>query len=209
MQVAVVDCGSSKTEQLQTILQQLGGHCPIIPLSQANEVAWASDWDGVVMSGGPYLWTQPETRSTLLPQFEFLETLTLPTLGICLSHQAIGLKNGTAIFLGAERRTLEPLKILAPHPLVAGLDKIPSFVEDHCEGIRLPTGFECIAASKYYDVEIMVATDRPLFGVQFHPEVSGESGVKLLANFMDLVQSQVVSPKVRPRVSPNSVRSAE
>jgi GMP synthase-like glutamine amidotransferase len=57
-------------------------------------------------------------------------------------------------------------------------------VQDHTEGISLPSSFIHLAWSKDYAVEGMRHPHLPLWGVQFHPEVSDENGKKLIANFL-------------------------
>ena len=60
---------------------------------------------------------------------------------------------------------------------------------DHCEGVSLPSGFQLLASSAFYEVEAMASTTHPNFGVQFHPEVSGEVGEIIIRNFCHIAQS--------------------
>jgi GMP synthase-like glutamine amidotransferase len=180
-EVAVVDCGSKTTPDIVAALEALGARVARVPLDAAGSLRG----DAVIVSGGPRLFTsEPE----LIDRFAFLDALELPTLGICLGHQAIGMRHGARIHRGEERRAMEALEIVRAHPLLAGLGAAPLFRADHCEGIELPAGFQCLARSEHYHVEVMTHAERPLFGVQFHPEVSGAVGMQLLRNFLALAR---------------------
>jgi GMP synthase-like glutamine amidotransferase len=195
--VAVVDCGSRTTKDIAAALVGLGAAVVVVPLGSVGTPHTPGsggtphtpgdalpDHDALVVSGGPRLFTgEPE----LIERFAFLDALTVPTLGVCLGHQALGMRRGARIFRGAERRAPEPMEIVAAHALVAGLGEAPVFRADHCEGIDLPEGFVCLARSPHYAVEAMAHAELPLFGVQFHPEVSGEPGLRLFANFLSLI----------------------
>jgi len=50
---------------------------------------------------------------------------------------------------------------------------------------KLPPGFETLARSQICDIEAMRHTSRPLYGVQWHPEVvHTDYGGELLDNFI-------------------------
>jgi len=51
----------------------------------------------------------------------------------------------------------------------------------------LAANFHILAANASGQVEAIAHQDYPFYGVQFHPEKSGEMGVKLLANFLKLI----------------------
>ena len=73
-------------------------------------------------------------------------------------------------------------------PLLVGqgipVQKIP---ECHRDFRVQPRDFEILARSNVCDIEAMKHVHRPLYGVQWHPEVvHTEHGQKLLRNFIEL-----------------------
>ena len=181
--IVLVDCGSDKTEDIAAILAGCVRSVEAVPLRHANRHG-VNTADAVVISGGPLLFTDREVAPGLNAMFAFLTELKAPCLGICLGHQAIGTHYGARVYLGEARRSEERIRIECDHPLFKGFPDTVTLREDHCEGIDLPAGFRLLASSEAYPVEAMADDGRGLYGVQFHPEVSGELGRRLLKNFV-------------------------
>lgn len=86
---------------------------------------------------------------------------------------------------------LMPIRRVAADPLFAGLP--PTMImrcSHYCEVKRLPKGFRLLASSDHCRIEAMRHRDKPLYGVQFHPEAYAEPflhGRKLLGNFAAIV----------------------
>ena len=188
MQICLIDCGSSKVPRITQILEAIGRRVETVPLECAN-VHGFDRYDGLVISGGNHLFTDVGTGKALGELFAFIDTLTIPTLGICLGHQAIALRHGAIPYLGPERRSQETIQRLGEHDLFKDIQFPATFRTDHCEGVPLPTDFRHLATSNAYTVEAMASLSKPLFGVQFHPEVSGQVGELLLHNFCGIVQA--------------------
>jgi GMP synthase (glutamine-hydrolysing) len=184
----LIDCGSSATEKIGATLEGLGCVVQTVLLEAANKFPF-TDISGIVISGGPHLFTEVETGERLKRRFKFIESLTLPILGICLGHQALGLSAGVEAYRGKERRDQETLIKVKDHPLLEGLPAEFSLRVDHCEGIPLPEGYELLAYSEAYPVEIMASQTLPHFGVQSHPEISGDSGRQIFKNFYKIVRA--------------------
>jgi GMP synthase (glutamine-hydrolysing) len=69
-------------------------------------------------------------------------------------------------------------------------DKLPTVfdvMEDHCESISIPEGFELLASSDECINEAMQHKDKMIYGLQFHPEVSGNFGRVIIENFVNCV----------------------
>lgn len=184
MRVAVIDCGSRKVPDILDLARRHSGVAvTCIPLADANATDWAA-YEAVIISGGPHLFTNPELGPGLRRQFAFVNELTQPVLGICLGHQALALAAGAEVFRGEARRVPEAITFAKTHPLLEGLAAVTQMAEDHCEGVTAPQGYEVIGESECYPVEMMVDDSRRRYGVQFHPEVSGEAGARLIGNFL-------------------------
>ena len=142
---------------------------------------------GLVLSPGP---GRPEDAGVTIEAIRQL-SLTVPTLGVCLGHQAIAASFGGSVVRAREPRhgkasTVEhdgrdlfaglPARFLAGryHSLVA-------------ERSSLPPELKVTAWTDDGVVMGLRHTARPLFGVQFHPEsVLTPEGQVLLRNFVSL-----------------------
>jgi anthranilate synthase component 2 len=120
---------------------------------------------------------------------------TIPTLGVCLGHQAIGeayggkvvraktlmhgktsriTHNGKGLFANVP----DPLEVMRYHSLVVETDS-------------LPAELEVVARSKDDPTEIHAMKHRqhPVWGVQFHPEsILTQHGKDILRNFLMLAR---------------------
>ena len=130
-----------------------------------------------------------------------------PVFGICLGMQMLltsseeaeragqGDAEGLALIPGRNVRFREGQKVphmgwnrLAvqkDHPIVAGVDgRYAYFVHSY---YAVPDDEGTVAASTDYGVDFpSVVADGNVFGTQFHPEKSGETGLQILRNFVDL-----------------------
>ncbi len=114
---------------------------------------------------------------------------SIPILGVCLGHQAIGQALGGRIV-----RAKEPMHGKASwirhtsHRLLAGLPEKFQVGRYHSLVIDSQTLPDCLAPTAWtLDGTIMVVEHRehPVFGVQFHPEsILTEHGYAILGNFL-------------------------
>ena len=80
-----------------------------------------------------------------------------------------------------------------PHPLFDGIDDGADFYFVHSY-VGVPTDGAVIAATTQHGRPFVSAIARgPLLGVQFHPERSGDDGLRLLANFSALVAASAAA----------------
>jgi len=124
-----------------------------------------------------------------------------PFLGICVGMQWIfagsteseGVK-GLGLLAGKCQKFSANVK--SPHVgwnrirklgesrLLRNIDEDAFFYYTH--SYRGPVGAECVAITEYGGEFAAAVESANLFGVQFHPEKSGEAGLQLLKNFVEL-----------------------
>ncbi|MCY3939705.1 MAG: aminodeoxychorismate/anthranilate synthase component II [Gammaproteobacteria bacterium] len=182
----VIDNYDSFTYNLVHYLGELGGDCRVFRNDAISvEEVLALRPDGIVLSPGP---GYPESAGICLDLVEKAAG-TVPLLGVCLGHQAIGQAFGGRI-------------VRAPKLMHGKLSAIRHEGDGLFDG--LPQEFE---ATRYHSLiverdslpdtlEVNAETDRdvimglrhrewPIFGVQFHPEsIASEHGHALLGNFL-------------------------
>ena len=190
--ILLVDNYDSFVYNLYQYLSELGAEVRVRrnDAVDVDDVA-TGDFDGVVISPGP---GYPVHAGNSIAIIRHCATATLPMLGVCLGHQALGEAFGADVVPAPElvhgRASLVEHAGLgvfagAPQPLIAG--RYHSLVVD---ASTLPSVFEVTARSG--DL-IMGMRHRllPLEGVQFHPEsVMTQDGYLLLANWLDVCGSR-------------------
>lgn len=182
--IGIIDFGSKKTPDIESVC---------LEISYLTQVLWWDDvgrnklelFDKIILSGAPVLLTEINHQYHI-SKFSFLKNSQVPVLGICFGHQLLGLVHGAEAFMGEAVREWTEIKIKSKNNLFKGFASGTRMMEDHTEGITLPDNFKCLATSDKYEVEAMKHISKPIYGVQFHPEVSGKEGKRLLNNFLDL-----------------------
>ncbi len=185
MKIPVLDNGGQWTHREYRVLRDLGVYSRIVPNTTPIEEL---DADGIVLSGGAL---SLEGANTPLGRVaEWIDRVPVPVLGICLGHEFLGRHFG-----GTVTRADQPefgrveLTVDAPdHPLFEGLPaRLHVWASHNDQVVRAPPGWRTLAHSPACPVEAMAHPDRPILGVQFHPEVEHtEHGRDLLGRFVQL-----------------------
>lgn len=187
VRILVVDNGGQWTHREWRMLRDLGVETEIVanttPLSELGEL------DGLVLSGGA---PRVGLEDTLGACATYLDEADLPILGICAGHQFMARHFGGTAGPSEVPEFGEAELILAEgveqDDLLAGLPERSVVWESHNDEVtEVPDTFEVLASSKDCQVQAMRHTNRPLFGLQFHPEVHHtEHGERIFSNFIDL-----------------------
>ena len=149
--------------------------------------------EAIVVSPGPCTPLEAGISVDVIKEFG----PTIPTLGVCLGHQAIGTAfggivaraqrvmhgklssithDGTELFIGLP----SPLRVMRYHSLVVDATSFPADLEVTAVAVDDPSEIHALRHRRY-----------PIWGVQFHPEsILTEHGKQLLANFLLLARSE-------------------
>ena len=159
----------------------------------------------IILSGQSHPWDRYRPDS-LAGVFHVICNAPQPTLGVCGGQQQIALAYGAPVGLmkriasgegyeGALReRGYCSVDLVSDDQSTNGIfHSLPETIkvwESHCDEVKeLPPDFICTATNETSAIQAMQHTSRPLFGVQFHPELFDEehpNGRAILENFLNL-----------------------
>lgn len=166
-EVVVVDYGVKRN--ILRALASTGAKVTVVPATTTADEILARDPDGVMLSNGPG--DPAATGEYAVPEIKKLVESGKPVMGICLGHQMLALALGarTVKMDQGHHGANHPVKDLTTgkveivsmnHGFTVDRDTLPEAVtETH---VSLFDGTNCGIALK----------DRPVFGVQHHPEAS-------------------------------------
>ena len=183
--ILILDFGAQYTQLIARRIRERHVYCEIHPYSMSADAIRAFDPAGIVLSGGPASVLDPDA-----PQLEpaVLE-LGKPILGICYGLQLLAKQMGGLVEKAEHREYGRALvKIEREDPLFGspgGRTERVVWMSHGDRVLRLPPGFTVLATSEGSPFAAVRHVDRPIWGVQFHPEVSHtEGGSELLAHFV-------------------------
>ena len=185
--ITIVNFGSTKTPAILATVRDLGFECEEVIWTEFTSATYGKQ-SGIIFSGSPTYLTEID-HDVYHKNFSCIKEGKVPVLGICFGHQIMGLLHGAQIFRGEAVRSTTSIHVVKQDALFNGLGETTEMTEDHTEGITLPSGFVHLAYSEKYAIEAMRHPTLPLWGIQFHPEVSGKNGKRLIGNFLSILDS--------------------
>jgi len=143
----------------------------------------------IIISPGP---GTPEQAGICLDLVRAAAKNTIPLLGVCLGHQAIGQAFGGKVIRAPEpiHGKVSPVthngqSVFANLPSPLTVTRYHSLV---VERDTLPSDLEITAETEDGLIMGLAHKQRPVHGVQFHPEsIATPEGLALLKNFVDLL----------------------
>lgn len=184
----VIDNYDSFTYNLVQLLGELGAELKVVRNDQISlDEIRAINPDQILISPGPCTPAEAGISMAVIRAFG----PTIPVLGVCLGHQAIGAVYGGAVVRAPYLMHGKVSRIRhSGEGLFAGLPDPMTATRYHSLIVRredLPAELEITAETE--DGLIMAIKHRtfPVYGVQFHPEsILTEGGKQLLHNFLEL-----------------------
>lgn len=201
-----IDGQGSSPREIRTALQRIEPDLRVVTEPFENispEFVKTLSPSHIILSGQSHPWDKylPESLAGI---FYVIRTAPQPILGVCGGQQQIALAFGAPVGLieriapgegyeGAFReRGFSTIKVdlMTDTPIFTGLPETITVWESHCDEVKeLPADFICTATNNISPIQAMQHISRPLFGVQFHPELFDEKhphGQQILENFLNL-----------------------
>jgi GMP synthase (glutamine-hydrolysing) len=182
--ILIIDYGSQYTQLIARRVREARVYSEIHPPTRTIE--WIRDWKptGIILSGGPNS-VYGENVPTADPALFDLA----PVLGVCYGMQLIAHLLGAEVTRGGRREYgRAEIRPTVESALFEGFDSRETATVwmshgDHIEST--PPGFRVTAASEGNPLAAFEHKSKPIYGVQFHPEVAHTPrGRELLANFL-------------------------
>ncbi|OQE25323.1 hypothetical protein PENSTE_c006G02735 [Penicillium steckii] len=184
--ILVLDFGSQTSHLILRRLRSLGVFAELLPCTtKIADLTWKPK--GIVFSGGPASVYDEGSPHVDPGVFD----LNVPILGICYGCQEIAWRidsknvaRGQAREYGHADVTVKKVNSHVDR-LFAGVgDEMSAFMSHYDKLVSLPAGFVVIAATKNSEYAGVAHEEKPIFGVQFHPELEHTPrGIDLLRNF--------------------------
>lgn len=179
--ILVLDFGSQYSHLITRRLREFNIYAEMLPCTQKiSELGWTPK--GVILSGGPYSVYAEDAPHVDHAIFD----LNVPILGICYGMQELAWINGKQVGRG-DKREYGPatLKVIDDsNSLFKGMNDSTVWMSHGDKLHGLPTGYKTIATSDNSPYCGIVHETKPIYGIQFHPEVTHSTqGKTLLKNF--------------------------
>ncbi len=184
----VVNNGTHFLAEMQSALARLDVEYDLVPGYELLTADVLISYSGVILTGGDVHVYEPRGLAAAALDEQILTLVTTPILGICLGHQLIAHHWGAtieALRTPIDRR--EVVEIVRDDLLFAGLAPRIGVRVAHDDAVTtLPVPLVRLARSRFSEYEAIRHQERFIYGLQFHPEASGDTGLTILGNFVRL-----------------------
>ncbi|PID41357.1 MAG: glutamine-hydrolyzing GMP synthase [Proteobacteria bacterium] len=189
--ILILDFGSQYTQLIARRVREIGVYCEIRAFDMTCQEIKAFVPKGIILAGGPESVTELDSPRAPDAVFE----MGLPVLGICYGMQTMAEQLGGKVSSSDKREFgYAQVEVVKPSPLFADIaDHLSSsgnplldvWMSHGDKVTRIPRDFEVVAATESAPVSAMQHLSRPLYGVQFHPEVTHtKQGKRILEHFI-------------------------
>jgi GMP synthase (glutamine-hydrolysing) len=185
--ILILDFGSQYTQLIARRVRELKVYCEIHPFDVPLETIRRLRPEGIILSGGPasvYQDDAPKPRPDVL---ELLTSGTPPVLGICYGMGILNLAFGGQAARAAQKEFgPADVRITRVDPFLAIGGVTTRVWMSHGDKMTsIGAELEPLAASDNSPFAAFRHRERPIYGVQFHPEVTHSiDGKEILRNFV-------------------------
>jgi GMP synthase (glutamine-hydrolysing) len=183
--ILILDFGSQYTQLIARAVREANVFCEIIPFNKPVE--YSPNLKGIILSGSPFSVNDKEAPEVSVDAL----MKNVPVLGVCYGAQLTAKQFGGKVEKSNKREYGRAvLHIEKEDALFQNLTPASQVWMSHGDTIlKLPKEFELLATTESIPVaafrHVNDPSSRPLYGLQFHPEVYHSiEGKKILHNFL-------------------------
>jgi GMP synthase (glutamine-hydrolysing) len=182
-EILILDFGSQYTQVIGRRIRELQVYSEIVPFDTSAETIARLRPNGIILSGGP-----ASVYDKDAPQIDpRIFDLGIPILGICYGLMLMAHHLGGQVrFTGRREYGAGTLEVTNGSQLFGGLGTQVDVWNSHGDEVTaLPSGFRVAARTNGSPFAAVEDSQRRLYGLQFHPEVSHTPrGREILQNFV-------------------------
>ncbi len=182
MHILIIDNGTSYLKQLEKLLS--GHTVQVIKYSEIDTFK-PDDFDAIILSGG-HVFTVDGNDEQLQKEMALIKNSTRPIFGICFGFEVIAHAFGAKLELmeNKEHGILD-IEVMEPDDIFLKISFFQVFESHRWVVKEAPKDFIALARSKD-GIEAIKHKTKPIYAVQFHPEVflDKSCGDEIFYNFL-------------------------
>jgi GMP synthase (glutamine-hydrolysing) len=180
--ILILDFGSQYTQLIARRIREIGVYSEILPYNADISELREQKIKGIILSGGP---SSVYTQNAPLITKQVIDG-SVPVLGICYGLQLMmHLYGGKVLPATAREYGKAHISFTDKSPLTSNMSSNSMVWMSHGDKVaKIAPNFRTIAQTENSPYAIVQHESKPIFGLQFHPEVKHtEEGDVLLKNF--------------------------
>ncbi len=180
--IVVLDFGSQYSHLICRRIREFSVYAELVPYDITLGELEGRNPRGIILSGGP---SSVYSADAPVPAAGIFD-LGLPVLGICYGHQVIVDRFGGRVKRANREYGSSLLTVDDDGSLLGGIGRsVRAWMSHGDEAEQIPPGFQIIGHTSNARAAAIAGTDRPVYGIQFHPEVvHTQKGTEILKNFV-------------------------
>lgn len=185
--ILILDFGSQYTQLIARTVREANVYCEIIPFNKP--ISFEPELKGIILGGSPF--SVNETGAPVVDIKAMTEKV--PVLGLCYGAQLTAKVYGGRVDKSEKREYGRAIfSIQKEDTLLENVSQSSQVWMSHSDTIKeLPEGFELLGTTESIPVAAFrnhkpqITNHKPLYGLQFHPEVYHTTeGKQILKNFL-------------------------